>query len=278
MLTDEGKIIVKRYLEGAVGSIALSMALGLGNRTESATDTALQFEFERADIYITSYDYANNQLVFKALLDSDISGQIYEIGLFTLETNEAAGEFGSTLISSFDSDTEEWTGNVTWTSTGTRIGLDSLILTPGASTTHTVTLPEIFSDLSGNSAADKFLLAFNNGNTNANTITVRLKTDASNYYSFVISSPATGYTVYEITKGALTVTGTPSWDNITTLEVAVNSKAAGASSVTLDGLRIEDVDTTNPDYVLVARKVVTPFTKQEGKVQEAEYRLPVTIG
>lgn len=276
MITTAGILHIKRYMAGEVGTIASSIALGVGTSAESTSDTALDFEFERADIILTSFDFVNNRLVFKAVLDADVAGKAYEIGLWTADADDLAGAFGSKLITGFDSLTEEWT-NPVWATTTNRIGSDSLRHAPAASTTASSTLSELFLDLLGNSGADKFLLAYNNGNANCASIQVRLQTDTANYYAFTLSSPATGYNVAEVTKGSLTTTGSPSWDNITGVEVRTTATAGGAASVEYDGLRIEDVDTTNPDYVLVAREVITPYTKEEGRSQEIEFYLAVNI-
>jgi hypothetical protein len=276
LITDEGILHIKRYMAGEVGTIASSISLGVGTSAETATDTALDFEFERADIVLTSFDFVNNRLVFKAVLDADVAGKAYEIGLWTADADDLAGAYGSKLITGFDSLTEEWT-NPTWVTTSNRIGSDSLRHAPAASTTATSTLSELFLDLLGNSGADKFLLAYNNGNANCASIQVRLETDTSNYYAFTITNPATGYNVTELTKGSVTTTGSPMWDNITGVSVITTAKAAGSASVEYDGLRIEDVDTTNPDYVLVAREVITPYTKEEGRSQEIEFYLAVNV-
>lgn len=278
MITDEGKLVLKRYLAGEVGSIASSIGFGLGSRSAAGTDTHLQFEFERADVTLTSYDFVNDKVVFKALLPPDFAGTVYEVGLWTMEQNDLAGEYGSKLLVTFDSDSETWT-NATWTTSSTRVGTDSLSHTPGVSATVTSTLSEVFIDLLGNSGADKFLLAYNNGNANCSSITIRFKTDSSNYYSFTISDPPTGYQIAEILKSAAATNGSPDWENITSVDVITTSKATGSSSVNYDGLRIEDMDTINPDYVLVSRQILgTPYTKVDGRAEEIEIYLAVTVG
>src|SRR6476469_6797323 len=113
MITQQGVTYIKRYLAGFVPSMAQSIAFGLGNRAESNTDTKLQFEVERVDINLTSYDFVNNKLIFKAELPDDFQGQIYEVGLFSQPSNAVAGEFGSKMLSSFDSFDEGWTVDAT---------------------------------------------------------------------------------------------------------------------------------------------------------------------
>lgn len=278
MITLSGKTQIKRYLAQQVGDIARAIAIGIGDVAESNTHTALQFEIARSSITLVSYDYANNKLIFKASIPQDVACKLYEVGLFSQAQNKPAGDYTSRLLTTFDSNTEVWSAG-TYASTNTRIGVDSLRIAPGTSATITATKSDVSIDLSGNSAADTFILAFYNLNANASQIRFRLKTDGSNYYTYSAGSPGTtGYRILTFTKGSATVTGTPSWSNITMLEVEVVSGAGGASQVDFDGLRIEDIDTLNPEYVMVSRELLsTPVTKVAGAVQDIEFSLPVTV-
>ena len=66
-------------------------------------------------------------------------------------------------------------------------------------------------------------------------------------------------------------TQNPDWSNITAVHFLVESSAATAT-VYLDGLRIDDVDTVNPDFALVSRSVLaSPITKSIGTELEVEY-------
>lgn len=281
MITDEGALHIKRYLAGWVPSIALSMAFGVGQRPATRTDTELEFEVGRADIELTNYDFVDEKLVFKASLPEDFDATLHEVGLYSMESNSASGDFGSRLITSFDSETEAWTqgaGDATYSTTNTRIGVDSVSATPAANGSVTVALSDTYHDLSGYSAADQFSFAFFCGNTNTSSIRYRFKTDTTNYYDITVTTANAGFNVAKINKGTATPTGSPEWGAITSLEVTVSSKASGASQVNLEGIRIEDRDTISPEYVLVSRVVLaTPFDKVSGRIQEIEFPLGVTV-
>ena len=282
MLTTDGKRHIKRYLAGYTPFIAQSIAIGLGNKAEAVGDKKLQFEVERADIALTSYDFVNNKLIFKAPLPEGFAGTIYEAALFSSAVNDEAGEFGSKLISTFDTN-EDWVdattaAQATYVTANSRLGDDSLRHTPAASGTKTDSLSELLLDLSGHSGADLFVFAFNVGNANTSSIRFRFLTDASNYYEFSLGTQTTGYKIVEFAKSAATVTGVPDWEDITEIRVSTTSTAGGASQVDYDGIRIEDTDTINEDYVMVSRELLaTPFVKQEGKVQELEFSLDVNV-
>jgi len=278
MLTVQGKTHIKRFMAGQVSDIAKSIAIGLGGKAEDTNDTSLQFEVGRADIILKSYDFVNNKLIFKASIPQEFAGNIYEVGLWSQTTNSAAGEYTSRLLTSFDSNSETWSAG-TFASTNTRIGEDSLRIAPATSATVTSTLTDMFSDFAGNSGADSFVVAFYNNNANVSAIRVRFKTDGANYFTFTLSSPTTtGYRIVSIAKSTAVATGTPSWTNITAFEVEVVATGGGAAQVDFDGIRIEDLDTINPEYVMVARELLpSPLTKVEGRVQDVEFSLPITI-
>jgi len=276
VLTSEGKQIIRRYLGRQVSSIADAIVFGVGATAETATDASLALEAGRVQVLLTSYDFVNDAIIFKGSVPDDFVGTIYEVGIYSTFDDASSGSYGSRAITTFDSDSETWSAG-TYTTTNTRIGPDSLNLAPATSGTLTASISNLTLDFAGNSGADQFILAFANNNTNASTVAFRFKTDASNYYTFSVSNPSTGYQVTNFNKSAAVATGTPNWSNITQVEVSVSSKATGASSVDFDAIRLEDRDTSNADYVLVARKVIAPVVKLDGQSQDIEFTLDVTL-
>jgi hypothetical protein len=133
-------------------------------------------------------------------------------------------------------------------------------------------------DLSGYSSSDSFTFAFNVGNAFTSSIRFRFLTDGANYYDFNFGAQTAGYKINEITKGSATVTGAPSWSNITDIQITTTSTSGGASSVEFDAIRIEDKDAQTLDYILVARKVLAaPVTKVAGMAQDVEFTLDITL-
>ena len=282
MITADGKLHVKRYMAGYVPAIAQSIAFGIGTTAEASTDTKLQFEVSRSDIVLTAYDFTTDRLVFKAAVPEEFGGVINEVALYSVASNASAGEYGSQLITTFDSDTEQWIDATTLSdpayTTTARIGADSLNHTPAASTTQTSSLSDVSLDLGGYSGNDRFVLAFNVNNANTSGIKFRFLTDATNYYDISLGAQTAGYKVVEVAKSAAVATGAPDWSSITQLAVLTTSKSTGASDIDYDAIRIEDMDTINPNYVMVNRKVLgTPFVKSEGVVQEIEVSLSISI-
>jgi hypothetical protein len=277
VITTVGKLQIKRYLAHQVPDIAKVIAVGIGPVAENVSHTALQFEIGRADIKLISYDYTNNKIVFKASIPQEISGKIYEVALWSQPVSIPAGEYHSRLLTTFDSASELWSAG-SYQTANARIGVDALRFTPAASATVSAALNNMFIDLSGNSGADQFSIAYYNGNANVANFKIRFKVDNSNYYTVQVTSPATGYQISTVAKSAATATGTPDWSNIKIIEVEVVAGAGGSASIDFDGVRIEDVDTIDPSYVMVSRELlVSPVTKVAGRVMDIEFSIPVTV-
>lgn len=277
MITSNGRTFIKRYLAGQSGTLVGAISVGIGNAAPTLGDARMQFEIARVPVTVTDFDFANDQLIFKGTLDEEVEGVIYEVGLWTAETNSAAGNQESRLITTFDSETEDWDIE-TFDAANTRIGVDSLKHTPAASGTSASVLTGITLDLSDFTSLDTIVMAFYVANANTANAKVRFRTDAANYYEFTVTAPTSGYKFVSFQKGTATVVGTPDWSNINEVEIRTTATSGGSASVQYDGLRIEDVDSIAPEYGLIARAVLgTPITKAEGIVRDVEYALPVNI-
>ncbi|HWT40087.1 MAG TPA: hypothetical protein VN081_02345, partial [Dongiaceae bacterium] len=133
-------------------------------------------------------------------------------------------------------------------------------------------------DLSGYSAADIFTIALNAGNTNTTSVKLLFLTDGANYYTINFGAAASGYQILSQPKSVAVATGTPNWASITEMRVSTTSGAGGASAVNYDGVRVEDIDTLNPDYVMVSRELLAaPYSKVDGMSQEIEFSLDVNV-
>lgn len=289
MITAPGKIHIKRYLGGFVPAIAQSIAFGISAEGESENNTELGFEVGRVDISLTSFDFITGRIVFKAELPDEFSGKIYEAALYSVAADSVAGQYDSRLLVSFDSNSESWidtatglpgtyeTGDLMLGGTS-RIGPNSLRQNPAATQSMTHGMNQLAIDLSGYSGNDKFIFAYNVGNVHTTSIRFRFMTDSSNYYDITLGAQTAGYHVEEASKSSAVATGSPNWASITELRVTTTSGAGGTSEVDLDGIRIEDVDTVNPEYVMVAREVIgTPYAKESGQFQAIEFTLDVNI-
>lgn len=275
MITEKGKIHIKRYLAGQATGIGRAIALGIGDSAESPNSTSLDYEILRAEVYLVSYDFVNDRLVFKATLPEWVAGSIYEVGLWTEYIDPDRGGFGSRNLVSFNA-SEFWT-NAVYTTSSTRVGESSLSQTANSGMQVTSAASGLLLDFSGNSGADEFKFAFNVTGSYTSEIRYRFLTDASNRYEFTLPAQTAGYHIVSVPKVNAAVTGAPDWASITSIEVQSNA-SGGTGTVEFDGIRIEDRDGLNPEYLLIAREVPSShYIKELGRAQDIEFAISVNI-
>lgn len=270
MITADGKTRIKRFFAGMEDSVADSIGVGIGN--DASITGLLDFELTHTDITLISYDFVEDQVVFKTSLPPDLDAQIYEVALLGNVNDDS----GSDMLTTFDSDDEVWSAG-TFDATYARIGADALVLAPTASATLEAT-QNVYLDLSSNGGADQFQIAFNSLDANTSAVKFRFYTDSSNYYEYNVTPISIGYNIFKINKNAGTVTGSPAWNNITQIGVLATAGAGGAARVDFDGLRIQSDIIASAEYILIAREVLsTPYAKVAGRSQDIEYYMPVSF-
>lgn len=278
LLTTEGKRLILRYLAGQSPSIAAAIGLGVSSTAATVNDAILGFEIERVAVDLKNADYVNNVVLFKGTIPQDDTFSIYEAGLWSTSTNDLSGEFDSRLLTTFDTDLENWT-NVTVDTSANRTSADAVKVSAGSSAT-TSTRIDVDMDLSGYSANDTFYLAFSKPNNNIASIKLIFEdviSGGSISLTKTVSSLPTGYNVLAFRKGDFTASGTISWDAITRFGFDVTATAT-AGYVILDGLRIEDLDTVNQNYILVSHTVLSsPLVKTSTAPMDVEYALDFNV-
>lgn len=274
LLTTKGVQQILRLMTSQVAKIGESISIGVGNTAANVADEALQFETARAKISISSPDFATKKLVFKATLPADFIGVIYEVGLWSLLNNAYSGNYESRVLVSFDSATESWPISAEWITTNARIGKDAIRISPATSATENLTLDGVYIDLLGYSNSDELKLAYWVSSAFCANVKIKLMSSPSDYYTYTITTPSSGYHIQTFDKGDFTTTGSPTWASIISVDVSATATAGGAVNVDFDGLRIEDTDSLNPDYFLVSRAVrPSPLIKDTFAPMDIEYTL-----
>ncbi|QNN99146.1 minor tail protein [Streptomyces phage Faust] len=278
LLTTEGKRLILRYLAGQSPSLGGAIGLGVSSVAATVNDVIMGFEIERVPVSLKNADYTNNVVLFKGTIEQDTEFKIYEAGLWSTAANNLSGEFDSRLITTFDLDLEDWT-NVTADTTANRTGPDAVRVDAAISSTTQARL-DVDMELSGYSANDTFYLAFSKANNNINTIKLIFEdvvSGGSLSLTKTVSSLPTGYNILAFRKGDFVASGTISWDSITRMGFDVTAGGT-AGYVILDGLRIEDLDTPNQDFVLVSHTVLSsPLVKTSTAPMDVEYALDFNV-
>lgn len=278
LLTTEGKRLILRYLAGQSPNLGGAIGLGVSAVAATVDDFKLGFEIDRIPVDLRNADYTNNIVIFKGTIQQDITFNVYEAGLWSSVANVLSGQFDSKLLTTFDTDVENWT-NVTVDTTANRTSESSVKISAGSSATTESRL-ETEMDLSGYSGNDTFLLAFSKTNNNIASIAMVFEDTVSGgslTLTKTVSALPVGYNILSFKKGDFISSGTIAWNNITTLGFDVTATAS-AGFVILDGLRVEDVDTPNQDFVLVSHAILgSPLQKTNVAPMDVEYALEFNV-
>jgi len=266
MITTKGKELIGRFNAKEIGQIATTLAIGIGSTSPTVLDKQLVYETLRINLEQTYFNRATGRVVFRAIVPASYVGPVYEIGLWSADSDSLA-EAGSRTLLEFDQDTEAWVGGA-WSTSNVRAGSNGLVTGPNTS----ATLSGIVIDLSRN-LNDTIRVA---AHTNANSaFRFRLGSDGG-YYEYTINPGTTGFINASLATSSYTVSGTPDFSAI---NYATVLSPSGGPTVTWDGLRLEDTfqDKDNPDYTLINRvSSSTPlFTGVDGI--ETVVEIPISL-
>ena len=75
----------------------------------------------------------------------------------------------------------------------------------------------------------------------------------------------------------MSVVGSPSKNKISKVGIVV-TPSSGTTSICVDGLRVNDEDTFDPTYGMVARANITEIEKIAGREMLLEYKLDLNFG
>jgi hypothetical protein len=293
LLTKFGKRFLTSYLAGAVSFNNKDIAIGIGDAAATVNDSQLSFEFYRSAVNLGSIDIQTNSttgvstyaVVYKTTIPTDIVGTISEVGLFPTET-QGNSDFNSRFISTFENNLS-WIDDsgapaITASSPSPRIGNTWFSLSANTNTSKQYNLSTSF-NLLGYSQNDSLTLAFKQQDVNLDYVYVRFYSSLSDYYE--IRYPGNSSLLNKIVPLQLSNLyssgfnlGTPNQESIIKISVGAKAKASGATTVLLDGLRINDEDSFNTYSSIISRSVLTtPIVKAYGREIDVEYRIGLTF-
>jgi len=293
LLTKFGKRFLTSYLAGAVSFNNKDIAIGIGNTAATVNDTQLSFEFYRSAVNLGSIDIQTNALtgvstyavVYKTTVPTDIVGTINEVGLFPTET-QGNSDFSSRFISTFENNLS-WLDDAgapatTVSSPSPRIGNTWFSLSAAQSGTKQYNLSTNF-NLLGYSQNDSLTLAFKQQDTNLDYVYVRFYSSLSDYYEIryagdsLLLNKIIPLPLSSLYSSGFNL-GTPDQESIIKISVGAKAKSSGATTVLLDGLRINDEDSFNTYSSIISRSVLTnPIVKAYGREIDVEYRIGLSF-
>ena len=294
MITKFGKRFLTSYLAGMITSPTKDLAFGIDSTAVQANgnDTRLGFEFYRVPVSFGSIDIQTDvsgnstySVVYQATIPQDVSGIIKEIGLYP-GIKSSANNYDSKFIADFennlmwfksDGSNPELVSETTST-IKPRVGAYFSKVALSASQSVEFTCSYSGLDLSGYTASDSISLAYNQENTNLESIVFRFYSSDSSYYSATFAGAASVTDTNKIAKVLFsTMVANNAYADLTSIikiGVVVTAKSSGQAVIYLDALRIDDEDTFDANFGLISRSVLSsPVEKIAGKPVDIEYRI-----
>lgn len=298
MITRFGKRFITSYLAGLNSFSKQDLAIGIADNTDYAladTNSRLGFEFYRLpadfasiDIQTQSNGTSTYAVIYQTTLPQDMAGIISEIGIYP-GSRTSKNNFDDKILSDFEN-------NLLWTQSTSPYGYADIISSPSVSpfprignalipitATSSQTKEYIATianlDISGYSANDTIVLAYNQEDTNLSSIKIKFySSDTDYFYTTITGAATTGNKISNIMFSTLLSSGTPNLDSIYKIGISATAKSSGTTKINLEGLRINDEDTFDPSYGLISRSVLsTPLVKVSGRPSDIEYRMEITF-
>jgi hypothetical protein len=297
MITKFGKRFIASYLANMVAFTKQDIAIGIAGSSDYASsdnNTRLGFEYYRLPATFGSIDIQTDgggnstySVVYKTTLPQDIAGVIKEIALYP-GSRTSANNFDSKFLSDFENNliwenlSEQNPALVAYSEDTPeypvpRIGSSLVLVEVPASSSDEYITDIAPLNLSGYSANDSLSLVYKE-DANLSSIKIKLYSSDTSYFMATINGGGTvAEKIANIQLSALTSHNNPT-SSIVKIGVQVTASASGDTELYLDGLRINDEDTFDPTFGMIARDVLsTPLEKKAGKPVDIEYRIGLTF-
>jgi len=292
VITDAGYSIIRNYLAGRAANWAGSIAVGaLNNESPQSTDTQLEFQTARLPVSLLAVD--GNEIIMSAELTEEFEGRIFELGIFPSAINEAASGYDGSLITNFSETWEDGFGTPLDSSYydgdedtfGGRVGYRNIIIDDNIS----YAVYENTIDITGYSDFDSISILYriddagDDRTIRINFYDDQLPTPGVRSADFVCDASSTGYKTTSKLIGVFTETGNFN-GQVSKIELENVDILSGNATVYLDSIKIDDLDTNNPNFALVSRALVGSvggnayndyFQKVSGSNLTIEYRMAV---
>lgn len=261
------------------------MAIGIATSSEyplADSNSRLGFEFYRAPIrqgginIDASTSPTTYTIIFSAILPTNISGKINEIGIYSGQSY-TRNLYSNKVLSNFELP-YEWTPEPALDQVNPRVLDSSLTFTSDSTSPKEYTYPLVDVDISGYNPLDTLCLSYKANDANLSSIKVRLYSSDLDYMEFVFSGHSVGNNVKSVYMSSGVTTGTFNSQSVNKLGVII-TPTTSATTVSMDGLRINDEDTFDPAYGLIARSILdSEMVKVLGREASIEFKLDLSFG
>jgi len=284
MITLFGKRFLTDFIAGNSSFFNKDIAIGIAKNSEyalSETNSRLGFEFYRLPVRFGGIDIDKSvspikyTVIYTTTLPQDISGKINEIGLYP-GARSSINFFDDKFITDFNS-VFDWSPTPVTDLVNYRVGENSLVFTSNGSAEREYTSIIEGIDLSGYSNTDSLSLSYRVNDSNLSSIKVKFYSSETDYYQMIFDGHSVGDNIKEKTLSNLVAVGSPSKANINKIGIVI-SPTSSQSSVSMDGLRINDEDTFDPTYGLIARSNINEIEKVSGRELIIEFKLDLSFG
>jgi hypothetical protein len=285
MITKFGKRFLTSYVAGTSSLDSKEMALGIATSSEyplSDTNSRLGFEFYRVpirqgginiDATVSPIKYT---VIYSATIPTNIAGKINEIGIYSGQSY-SRNLYESKFISNFELP-YEWSPEPALDQSEYRVGDSSLIFTSNGTAPREYNYTLGSMDMSGYNPSDTLSFSYKVNNANLSSLKVRLYSSDTDYLEFTFTGHSVGYNIKNLNMSTGVSTGTFNSQSVVKLGIIVTPTSAQAS-VSMDGLRINDEDTFDPEYGLIARSILdSTMIKVIGREASIEFKLDLSFG
>ena len=172
----------------------------------------------------------------------------------------------------------KWSPEPALDQTDYRIGDSSLIFTSNAALPKEYTYDLGAMDVSGYNPSDTLSFSYKVKDANLSSLKVKLYSSDTDYLQFTFTGHSVGYNIKNLNMSTGVSTGTFNPQSVVKLGIVVTPTTA-QTSVSMDGLRINDEDTFDPAYGLIARSILdSTMIKVIGREASIEFKLDLSFG
>jgi hypothetical protein len=285
MITKFGKRFLTNFVAGNSSFSSKEMAIGIATGTEYAlsdTNSRLGFEFYRVPIRVGGIDIDSSvspikyTVIYSATLPTNIAGKINEIGIYSGQSY-SRNLYESKFISNFELP-YQWSPEPELDQTNSRVGDSSLTFTSNAAAPREYTYILDSMDISGYNQSDTLSFSYKANDANLSSLKVRLYSSNTDYLEFTFTGHSVGNNIKNLNMSDGVSTGTFNPQSVVKLGIIVTPTTA-QTSVSMDGLRINDEDTFDPEYGLIARSILdSTMIKVIGREASIEFKLDLSFG